>query len=692
MRANLNRGDLIRFGFVDPARAQDQLTHLGSLAEPLVALLARTADPDRALGAVVALADAVEDPHTLLTALATDEGTSMRTLSVLGASAALAEHLVHHPEHWRDLTDPLLASTRPTATAIRADLLAAVGGSVDDDPPVAGLDDQAAVDGLRVEYRRLLLRLASRDLAHQVGLDDVAAELSDLAAGTLEAALAIAQARVGEAATGVRLAVIAMGKCGGHELNYASDVDVVFVYEPTAGAADAAAMRAATQLATNLIRICSESTAEGTIWPVDAGLRPEGRSGPLVRTLASHVSYYQRWATTWEFQALLKARPVAGDRQLGHAYVAALAPLVWSAADREGFVEDVQTMRRRVLDHLPQHVSKGGSRQLKLGSGGLRDVEFAVQLLQLVHGRADDSLREPTTLSALAALTQGGYVGRADGEALHRAYWFLRSLEHRIQLNRLQRSHVVPDNEEDLRRLGRSLGHLKDPARGLAEQWRHHRREVRRLHEKLFYRPLLAAVARIPSEDVRLSPAAAHARLKALGFADADSAWRHLQALTDGISRTAAIQRAILPAMLSWCADAPDPDAGLLGFRQLSDAMGATAWYLRLLRDEGEVAQRLAVVLSSSRFATDLLLREPQGVKMLGESLRPLPVEILGAEMRASAERHTEAVAAIGVVRGIRRRELLRISAGDLLGELEVTEVGEALSRLTDATLQATLA
>ena len=146
-------------------------------------------------------------------------------------------------------------------------------------------------------------------------------------------------------------------------------------------------MRTATQLASHLMRVCSDHTGEGTIWPVDAALRPEGKAGPLVRTLASHAGYYERWAKTWEFQALLKARPVAGDLELGHSYSETIGPLVWKAAEREGFVSDVQAMRRRVVEHIP---AKEGDRQLKLGAGGLRDVEFAVQLLQMVHGRADD--------------------------------------------------------------------------------------------------------------------------------------------------------------------------------------------------------------------------------------------------------------------------------------------------------------
>jgi glutamate-ammonia-ligase adenylyltransferase len=365
-----------------------------------------------------------------------------------------------------------------------------------------------------------------------------------------------------------------------------------------------------------------------------------------------------------------------------------VGPLVWGASERDGFVEDVQAMRRRVLDHIPAHHAE---RQLKLGSGGLRDVEFAVQLMQLVHGRTDERLREPTTLSALHALTVGGYVGRPDGEALREAYAFLRTLEHRIQLYQLRRTHVVPDDEAALRRLGRSLGFLTDPEKALDEAWQHHRREVRRLHEKLFFRPLLAAVARIPGEGARLSPEAATERMAALGYADPKAALRHLEALTAGVSRRAAIQRTLLPAMLEWFADCPDPDSGLFGFRRISDHLGSTPWFLSTLRDEGEVAQRLATVLATSRYVTDLLEREPQGVKMLGEDLTPGAVEGLVAEMAATAGRHTVADDAVRGIRAIRRRELLRIAAGDLLGETDAAAVGMGLSRLTDATLEATL-
>ncbi len=295
----------------------------------------------------------------------------------------------------------------------------------------------------------------------------MAEELADLAGAVLEAALAVARyelitargAAVPSSCPLPRLAVIAMGKCGARELNYASDVDVILVASDDT---DQAGLKAATQLATRMIGVCGEFTPEGAIFPVDPNLRPEGRNGPLVRTLASHLAYYDRWAKTWEFQALLKARPVAGDMALARAYADAVTPLVWQASQRDNFVADVQAMRRRVESTLPKNMA---GRELKLGPGGLRDIEFAVQLLQLVHGRADDRVRAPGTLPALAALADGGYVGRADAEDLAAAYRFLRQTEHLLQLYHLRRTHTLPDDPAVLRRLGRAMHLLSDSER-----------------------------------------------------------------------------------------------------------------------------------------------------------------------------------------------------------------------------------
>jgi glutamate-ammonia-ligase adenylyltransferase len=233
-------------------------------------------------------------------------------------------------------------------------------------------------------------------------------------------------------------------------------------------------------------------------------------------------------------------------------------------------------MRERVTEFIP---AKDADRELKLGRGGLRDVEFAVQLLQMVHGRSDELVRNPNTLLALEQLATWGYVAREDAATLTAAYRFLRTLEHRIQVFRMRRTHIMPTDETEQRRIGRSMGYQIDPIDELTKEWKKHAREVKRLHEKLFYRPLLNAVVKLDSADARLSPEAAGLRLQALGYKDPASALRHIEALTSGVSRRAVIQRTLLPVMLEWFAQAPDPDSGLFGFRQVSEALGTTPWY-----------------------------------------------------------------------------------------------------------------
>ncbi|MFE5831640.1 bifunctional [glutamine synthetase] adenylyltransferase/[glutamine synthetase]-adenylyl-L-tyrosine phosphorylase [Streptomyces sp. NPDC056488] len=683
---------LLRHGFTDPSGAE-RLLDVPELSElrgdsVLLDALGATADPDLALRGLVRLVEAQPEAERqrFTTTLLSAKPFRDRLLGVLGASEALADHLARHPRDWETLVTYEAADLHPGVAEFER-------GLADATDPVA----------LRVAYRRCLLAIAARDVCGTTDVAQAAAELADLATATLRAALAIAEAAAPDDAAQCRLAVIAMGKCGGHELNYVSDVDVIFVGEPAEGADEGKAIQAATRLASHLMRICSETTVEGTIWPVDANLRPEGRNGPLVRTLSSHLAYYQRWAKTWEFQALLKARAVAGDRELGERYIEAVSPLVWQAAERENFVPDVQRMRRRVVDNIP---AAQIDRELKLGPGGLRDVEFAVQLLQLVHGRSDATLHSGATLDALAALAAGGYVGRADAAQLDEAYRFLRAMEHRIQLYRLRRTHLVPEDEADLRRLGRSLGLRTDPVAALTKEWRRHAAVVRRLHEKIFYRPLLDAVAQLAPGEIRLSPKAAGQRLEALGYADPAAALRHLEALSSGVSRKAAIQRTLLPVLLGWFADSADPDAGLLGFRKVSDALGKTPWYLRLLRDEGAAAENLARVLSAGRLAPDLLLRAPEAVAILGdpEGLKPRDRGHLEQEVLAAVGRADDAEQAVAAARGVRRRELFRTAAADLIGSYGtedsprepdpgalVDRVGEAVTDLNAATIAGAL-
>ncbi len=700
---------LARLGLVDH-RAETTLSRLrwwagdgpAEGAEPIMWALARSPDPDLALRTVERLSRTGPQWSDCDGALRTDVGLRGRLLALLGSSTALGDHLVTHPDRWLLLADgPDRHDPPPDLARRTANLLQAVGADPAAAPAgspggaAATRTGAAAVAALRTAYRDELLGLAGADLA-AVGepslpvmtLDDVAAQLADLVTAALRAALAVAVAEVDQGAVpDRRLAVVAMGKCGGHELNYVSDVDVIFVAEP--------ADQTATRLASRIMRIATEACVE-----VDANLRPEGRQGALVRTLDGHLSYYQRWAKTWEFQALLKARPAAGDPELGAQYAAAVAPRVWDAAGRDDFVADVQAMRRRVEEHVrPEHAE----RELKLGRGGLRDVEFAVQLLQLVHGRTDETIRSPTTLAALAALSAGGYVGRDDGANLAASYRFLRLLEHRLQLQRMRRTHLLPalDDTAALRWLGRAARMRPDGRRDvvgvLLAEWSHHVLRVRRLHEKLFYRPLLSAVSRLPAEAARLSEPAARARLAALGWASPEGALHHLKALTGGVSRAASIQQTLLPVLLDELAHSPDPDRGLLAYRRVSEALATTPWYLRLLRDEGAVAQRLMRLLGTSALVPDLLVRAPEVLRMLAapgagqsDELTRDPAEVAASLCTTVARQH-DLPGAAATARSMRRHELLRVACADLLGLAPVGRVCEALSSVWVAVLEATL-
>jgi glutamate-ammonia-ligase adenylyltransferase len=698
-------GRLTRAGFADVARAERLLADAalvdlvaGSEDAPgpasLLPALADCADPDQALLSLAKIAGAVtgERRARLAAALAQDGPASERLLAVVGASVALGDDLAAHPEHLDVVLDDAPGTGVPVEE-VRAELLTAVGADPASPAPVATVAGAAGVDAMRRAYRRRLQRIAATDLTcgePLTRLPGVAAALADLAAAALESALALARAELDDHGACVRLAVIGMGKTGGRELNYVSDVDVVYVAEPAPGVDEAEALAAGTRLATALARACGGPSGEPELWPVDAALRPEGKDGPLVRTLDSHRTYYERWAKTWEFQALLKARPLAGDAELGRQYVELTNPMVWQAVRRENFVQDAQAMRRRVERHLP---AAEADRQIKLGVGGLRDVEFTVQLLQLVHGRSDPEIRSGNTLTALAALSAGGYVGREHAAQLAVCYRFLRAIEHRVQLHRLRRTHLMPTAEPDLRRLARSVGMRTEGATGLLDRWRQVRRDVRHLHEDLFYRPLLPATAQLSAAEVSLAPEEARERLSAIGYRDPAGAVRHIAALTEGVSRRAAIQRQLLPVMLGWFADGPDPDGGLLAFRRLSEELGGTHWYLKLLRDSGTAAERLARALSTSRYVADALARSPESVVWLDSDaeLEPRSQSRLAAEADALLTRATEPVPAVIALRALRRRELARTAAADVLGVVTGTRASRSLTATADVLLAGAL-
>ncbi|MGV0835315.1 bifunctional [glutamine synthetase] adenylyltransferase/[glutamine synthetase]-adenylyl-L-tyrosine phosphorylase [Mycolicibacterium thermoresistibile] len=672
--------------------ARDHLDQLGWNTEEHVELLwslSRAPDADLALHTMVRLTEAVgDDWPNLHQTLLRDRSLRGRLFATVGSSSALGDHLVAHPESWQLLAGEV---SLPSFEELRRTLVAA---ACDTDNPSA---TSALVPPLRRLYRDQLLVLAALDLASTVedepwlSVPAVGAQLSDMADAALAAALTVATRSVCGDDEPPRLAVIAMGKCGARELNYVSDVDVIFVADD----AEPDRMAVATRIAGEMMRFAADAFFE-----VDAALRPEGKQGQLVRSLDSHVAYYQRWAKTWEFQALMKARPAAGDLELGQRYIDALMPMVWTARDREDFVAEVQAMRRRVVELVP---ADRRERELKLGTGGLRDVEFAVQLLQLVHGHADETLHVASTVDALAALGAGGYIGRDDAANLTASYEFLRLLEHRLQLQRLKRTHLLPepDDDESLRWLARAA-HIRPDGRHdalgvLREELKRQSMRVSRLHAKLFYQPLLESVGQpVQGITASMSVESAQRLLAALGYEGPQSALTHLAALTGQSGRRGQVQRVLLPTLLEWLSNTPDPDGGLLAYRRISEALTDHRWYLSTLRDEGAVAKRLMRVLGTSAYVPDLLMRAPEVIQSYadgpeGPKLLDTDPESVARALIASAGRYPDPVRAIAAARTLRRRELARIASADLLGMLEVTAVCKALTSVWVAVLQAAL-
>ena len=749
------RAQMVSAGFYDSGKSERWLEapELSSVDRVnLFAGLRYAPSPDTALPALVRLIE----KHPPVAERANSGEKQMGLFRLLGASQAVGDFLYRHPqtidplfdtdtvrgetelvatEHPKTVLDTPetdtperaqkspLPQSAPLNTSYRTRLLHAVGADPDAERPRArteltGKDGYVA---LRVAYRAELAKIALIDVCSPDPVElmpTIGRHLADLAAAALEGALAIARTEVAEGAGGglcaapargasvdaLDLAIIGMGKCGARELNYISDVDVVYVIAPAPASdlpegAEPLTEQQCAQIGTELVHALTKAimapAPEPPLWEVDANLRPEGKDGPLVRTVESYVSYYKRWAENWEFQALLKARPVAGSAHLGRRFAHAIDPFVWDSAARESFVESVQAMRARVTDNIPPAQVE---QQIKLGPGGLRDIEFTVQLLQLVHGRTDPTVRTKSTIESLEALTGSSYISRADAQTFALYYKKLRLLEHRIQLSQLRRTHLMPAKEQERRALARSLVSPERLGTLSAEQmykaWQKLKRNVRSLHERVFFRPLLAAVSTLSRDEVVLTESAAQDRLAALGYRDPRGAMRHIQALTSGVSRRAEIQRHLMPVLLGWFADGVDADAGLLGFRIVSESLGTTSWYLRMLRDSPAAAERLCHILSSSRYITDLLEDAPTSITWLDKvaDLQPLGAAALKAEIASLLSRHDDSAEAMRAVRYLRRREILRIAMGDALNLLGVQQVCTGLATVDECTIGAALA
>jgi glutamate-ammonia-ligase adenylyltransferase len=485
-----------------------------------------------------------------------------------------------------------------------------------------------------------MLRIAARDLAG-APLEEVVEGITDVADACLDLACPDG------------FAVVGLGKLGGRELNYASDVDLLLLRGEDApeGAGGA------------FVALLSNPTAEGVALRIDLTLRPGGRAGLLARTLPDTLSYYERDAATWERQAMIKARAVAGDLELGEAFVTGVAEFVYPADLHAGAIDDV----RRTKVRLEEYIRRRGKEftEVKRGRGGIRDVEFAVQLLQIVHGRRDHGLREPNTLRALAALADEGYVAHEDAEALADAYRFLRRLEHRLQMVRDLQTHDLPADRQARTTVARSLGFAGADA--LQVEYDRTTELVRGIHERLFYRPLLEAFAG------PVQPAPGHDReateelLAGLGFARPPRAYESLRRLVDPATRIGKVLSHVFPVMAPALALAADPDAALVRLERIAEAVGDRIAPADALAADPQAALRLAHLAAASSFATDLLAADPDRILALSGSL-------FGAPAVDSQAQLVEAVARTA------GRELTPRETGEAIAAVAYRVVAEAVA------------
>jgi [glutamine synthetase] adenylyltransferase / [glutamine synthetase]-adenylyl-L-tyrosine phosphorylase len=628
----------------------------------VVEALERSAEPAQARVMLTRLLEA--HPH-VAPLLGQDDLLRRALVALAAASRSLSEAAIVDPSLLEPLsdTDGLTVEHPPDWYAA-----AAVTAVEDDDDPFRAL---------RRFKRREILRIAVRDLLGLSDLPSVGRELAGLAQACLGAAL-------GLAAPEVPMAVIGMGKLGGQELNYASDVDVLFVHEGDAGAADRAARA--------LLGFMAAPGPWGIVFRTDAALRPEGRAGPLSRSLDAYSGYWEKWAGAWEFQALIKARPVAGDGGLAERFLELAAPHVWPDRLDPDALREVRAMKARA----EAEVARRGltDREIKRGRGGIRDIEFAVQLLQMVHGRHDPGIRSANTLEALGQLGGHGYVDLADVHSLDGAYRFLRTVEHRLQLQDEAQVHALPGDVAGRRHLARVLGYRDEGGSSALQHFetahRRHAAQVRSIHEKLFFRPLLEAF----TGTGPLSLEAAQERLVAFGFLDVEHTRAALAELTQGLTRRSRLMAQLFPLLLEWLSETPDPDLGLLQLRHLAEGTARSQALAGAFREAPGAAERVSRLLGSSRVVGQALRRHPEFVPSLADDAllarEKTRKELVEEALGTLSWRHDDEERREGL-RRFKRRELLRVAARDLLGFATVEAVGRELAALAEACLEVTL-
>lgn len=635
---------------------------------------------------------------------------------VLGSSPFFCRQLVSSGVQW-----PQLASGFTAPRPSREELAAACAVPADAD--VATLHHT-----LRRATNVEMLRIGARDLLGLATLDDTVTSLSQLADVTICAALDHSRrlvARDGGEAIGedgepLGFFVLGMGKLGGQELNFSSDVDLVYMYESDAVAEGSRAAREFfTHVAAGITRAIGDMTADGVVFRVDLRLRPEGVNGLPVNPVGVALDYYEGWGDTWERGALAKARTVAGDFKVGARFLADLEPFIFRRHLDYDTVEDLRGMKDRIDAELA--LAHPGTRNVKIGRGGIRELEFVVQVLQLIHGGHVPSVRGTSTRGAINDLEREQLLSSAEAVELRESYLFLRNVEHAIQVEEKRQTQMLPQRPDGIRWLARRLGYGtgrrgassgEDEVLGFERDWDRH---THRVHE-LFVRFLELRPDEEPRPGHRMDPVAlavlgqiADGRLEdagvvlgRMGIPGGETAARNLARIYQGRLRgPASPQRrraveALAPHLLDAVARSSDPSRALEGLVEFLIRTGAHTSYLALLGGSPKTMEILVSLFASSPYLASHLVGHPELLDSLvradsaaspeptAEALREA-LQVAMATAKSGGQWDEEEVFA--VLRRFRVTELLRIGLGDLAGALPSEGVHRALSTLAEVVL-----
>jgi [glutamine synthetase] adenylyltransferase / [glutamine synthetase]-adenylyl-L-tyrosine phosphorylase len=587
-------------------------------------------------------------------------------LHLLSVSSICAARLVRQPEVLLWLSDPEICSAPRSYSAMFKYLRETGGDSISSENFRA----------LRVWKGREMLRIALREVAEAAPLEETALDLSLLAEICLREVYrhwsAELRGRHGEPET--EFAILGLGKLGGRELNHSSDIDVIFLYgEEGQVGPNLSHHEWFNQLGAKIIETFAAMDPAGALFRIDLRLRPEGTAGPLARSLESMENYYAGFGETWERLALIKARGVAGSRELAYEFLRQHQPFIYPKSPTPDVLEEISAIKRRIEREIVGQ--ENIDRDVKLGAGGIREIEFVVQALQLLHGARHAFLQETSTLKALPILAQLELIPGAEARALEFAYRFLRRVEHRLQIEAEQQTHTVPENGEALDRLARSLGFSSKEkfAAALREQMR----EVRAVFRRIISAPAAGTEAVVESLDI---------------FRDGRTAAKSLANLAKGTGgfhvapRTRQVLRNLRPLLFRWLARAADPDMALNQFIRFVEAYGLRSMLFELLVVNPKLLELLVKTFDASRSAGDLLIRRPQ---LLEEITRGglLDREVSVAQHLKRLEALEISATSLDLLRVYHQTQRLRIFLRDVLGLAPLATLLTEHSALAEACL-----